>query len=302
MEIKLIEPFPAYYLPLVWEWLAPVKHLVCDDFAPKSRAEYVEYGSRVQRTCRTFGVEIDGRLGGLVIFEALNPATAVGHALFARRTWGTEAPAEALWLACERMYEAGTRKVLALIPDNNRLAIALVTRHGGTVEGILRSHTVKDGAAINAVAVGMTREEYYGLQSRRSSWRQQRNEREHDRRLDHGDERGNDGGQHVEHVHSGSAGATSISPAGDTGDARRELGAGSDGERNAERRPDQPDGSGHGKPGQSVSRVARVRTKRASGTSSTIDGARKTGKPRKQRSELRPNRPPTTGRRTTGRA
>jgi hypothetical protein len=174
------------------------------------------------------------------------------------------------------MFEAGALKVLCLIPEHNRLAIALVVRQGGVVEGVLRNHTVRDGQPVNAVAVGMTKEEFYGTGIIGRVQQSKQQEHEHEPR-----QRGS-GVLNEQDVHSGSDQPTGQS---DSSAAGFDLGLcipDSDGSADGERGPDQLGVLLGGGPDPEVPRSKRVRVKRSGGKVSPSNRAGKTGRARKQ--------------------
>lgn len=263
--IELIEPFPEMYWPLAWAWLDAARAQVADDFTPKTALEFVESYSRAFGQARTFGVLRDGQLGGVVVFEQASPVVAVVHVLFARRLWGRRTTAEAVLRACGRLFETTpTIKVLALIPAFNRLAIRGAARYG-KIEGVLRHHTLRNGQPVDAVAVGLTKEEYGGIRTGRIDGR--------DEQLEHGQ---------LEHHADVQPGPVSGSgPALQPDDHAAALGgqrvdvAERSGDDDGERGPDQPELLRDGRPDEQVPGGARVRTKRNHGHDSAQNGAGK---------------------------
>ena len=279
MPIEVREPFPAYAWPMVWEWLQPVQFSVFDDFGPKSKEEFVEYSLRVRANHRSFVVRIDGRIGGVITFDQVNPVTAIGHVLFARWCWGTAAPAEGLRQACARMFEGTTRKVLGLIPESNRLAIALAVRHGGKVEGLLRQHSQRGGQLVNAVAIGMTKEDFDGIQPGWKHWRQQ----QHDRHVEQREQDGERERVDAVPVLAGTVGAAVEPHAGlDATDHGRWIEPAATESTDSEREPDQLELRGGGRSHEPVPRSTRLRKERTSGRRSPKNG---TGKTRRARTK-----------------
>jgi hypothetical protein len=163
--ITLEEPFPPWAWPVVWSWIEPFKSKLFDDYGPRTAREFVDFTERTYT--RTFGIFEGGRLGGAVAFQQPWESLAIAHMIFAPRMYRV-ATAEGLYEACQRLFATSkTVKILGLIPEDNRLAIALALRHGARLEGTLRAHTLRNGKPLNVVAVGVTREEFDGLQFRR---------------------------------------------------------------------------------------------------------------------------------------
>lgn len=286
-EVSLISPFPEWAWPSAWSWLEPVRGLVADDFFPKTIEQFVEYSIRSYR--RAYGAVRAGQVGGAIAFEQASPAMAIAHVLFA--PWFIRergAAARSLYLACERLFaETETVKVLGLIPEHNRLAIAMATRNGGKLEGVLRSHTLRDGKPVNAVAVGITREEWGELDGSRFGSRQQLRADEQQReRVDEqfADVLGGSGRPAVD------AGASVPEPSAGSGKRGPEPERAEHGDR--ERGRDQQELSEPDGPDQSIPRVSRVRPKRAGGPKRAADqhrAPRRSGAKPKQR--LKPAAP-----------
>jgi RimJ/RimL family protein N-acetyltransferase len=256
-----------------------VRRIAGDDFTPKSIAEFVEYKIR-QKELKTFAVVADGRIGGMVAFELANPVLAVMHVLFARWLWGTPAPAEGSRLACGRMFAGGVIKILALVPQNNRLAVALAVRNGGRIEGLLRDHTVQGGVPVNAVAVGLTKKDFDDGNGNRwiGGWQQF----DHEPVIQPADSRDNGGHERgAEDILAGADGPAIefdfSAPGVDTG----ERGATGTGAADAIGQPDQLGIQLNGRQDEPVPRGARVRAKRGKRKSGAANGDRKTGRTRK---------------------
>jgi RimJ/RimL family protein N-acetyltransferase len=267
-EIRLVEPFPAWQWPLAWAWFEGSRRFAADDFSPCTAEAFVEYSNGAYAT--TFGVERGGRLGGAIAFQQASPATAIMHVLFA--PWFIRqrgAAGRACREACRRLLAATrTVKILALIPANNRLAIALARRNGGRVEGLLRSHTLRDGKPLDAVAVGITREEFEALE--------------------HGTEfRGNELQQCIELVEHADVQrpseraaehATERAPVVPANGGDRRHRAKRFGSTNAKRGHDQQKLLVDRRPDEQVSGGARIRTKRPKRADAVADGAGKAGR------------------------
>lgn len=260
-EITVTEPFPAFLWPVVWDWLQRARSFACDDFSPKDAEEFVEYSDRLMRSGRIMAVRAAGDICGAVSFELTSPAMAIMHVLFSPRFRGRKKTLQAGRMACDLLFRTSTtQKVLGLVPENNRLAITLAVAAGGTIEGVLRSHTTRWGAPVNAVAVGITKEEFYGTESERI-------EVERDQLAvelaDIFGRAGGDPGRAVEPAIDAVAGR----------DQRRNLAErAGDGDRRGQR--DEHGVDGHGVTDAKVSGGARVRAKRTVRPDESPDRAR----------------------------
>lgn len=158
MSIDITEPFPEWAFPLAWGWVEKRLGQIADDFFPRTPGEFVErYFSRYSRTLALWK---DGSLSGVIAFEQASPIVVTAHILLSRRLWGS--PAEELRQAAKLLFESQPEiiRIQAFIPAWNRLAVAMVRRIGGEVEGVLRACTLRDGKPADAVLMGLTREEF----------------------------------------------------------------------------------------------------------------------------------------------
>jgi len=268
MKIELVFPFPPYLWPVAFSWLAPVRQIVCDDYSPKTIAAYVELA--IRDNIEAWGVSSDGRIVGVVTFEPVNPACALIHFLFCPGWRGKARTDAAARVVLGHAFESGIEKVLGIMPENNRLAIALAVRVGAKVEGLLRNHSVRDGKPLNAVAVGITKEDFINVRTRfrRIDGRIIEQHQVVEPIDEHADILGGADGSPVNPgptVHG--------SPAGDA--SGHDLGtsaSGGDGERGADRL----DQFGDGHSDATVPRKPRVRSERTDRASRPADGTRKT--------------------------
>jgi RimJ/RimL family protein N-acetyltransferase len=282
MEIKLLNPFPVHLWPVAWSWLSPVRRIVCDDYAPKTIGEFVEM--KMKGGLWAIGVTADDLLAGVAMFEPVNPASVIMHVLFAPKFRGVNNTGTASRMACERVFASGVRKILGLVPENNRLAIALAVRSGGQIEGVLRNHTLRDGKPLNAVCIGITKEDFdRGTEFRRIDRRQQQ-QNIIDQLVDQSADVQRQPVQPAE-----PPGASAIEP-GAIGGERGDVAASASG-RDGERQPNQSD-VGSGRDGdQPVPGKPRVRAKRTDRAGRPADGTGKAGGAGKQPGKRR--RPPT---------
>jgi RimJ/RimL family protein N-acetyltransferase len=274
--IEFREPFPEWGWAMAWEWASKRRHQLADDFFPRSQDEFVEGYSRAFSKARTLGLWKDGSLGGAIIFVPDSPVVATAHILLSRRLWGT--PAVELRGAAALMFESQPEliRIQAFVPAWNRLAIAQAKRLGGSVEGILRAATMRDGNPADAVVVGITREDFFdGLEPGRIGRRVELQLDEQQQRIDE---------QHVfagADLPSEQSGQHAIERSGY--DRVGGDDAGSDGGGDSGRGPDQQNGERNRRKNAAVSRVPRVRIERADGRGGAPDRARKTKQPRRKR-------------------
>lgn len=270
MSIDITEPFPEWAFPLAWGWVEKRLGQIADDFFPRTPGEFVErYFSRYSRTLALWK---DGSLSGVIAFEQASPIVVTAHILLSRRLWGS--PAEELRQAAKLLFESQPEiiRIQAFIPAWNRLAVAMVRRIGGEVEGVLRACTLRDGKPADAVLMGLTREEFTrGAELRRRI----------EPKLDKPER---DAGCEQDILGTADSGAKSVgdlAQSGPDGGDKRNNVAGSDRTANAVRRRDKQDVKRPRRQDAKISVAKGVRIKRRVGKGATGNGTRATGRPRK---------------------
>jgi RimJ/RimL family protein N-acetyltransferase len=158
MEVSLVQPFPEYAWPRVWAWCKPFRHLLADDFAPKTMGEFVE--ARMASNWATAAIVRDGEICGLLALEPLNPVCGLVHIVVRRDAWGRDTTDRAVRLGLQAAFDSGLLKVCGHTFTDNRMARALHRRMGFREEGILRSHTMRGGKPADLVLCGLTKEEF----------------------------------------------------------------------------------------------------------------------------------------------
>lgn len=158
MTVRIESPFPLYAVPRVWTWLERVRKHVADDFGPQTLEAFLAQWETSK--AMTWGVWRDGELGGMVSFEAASPVLGVMHFVFKQSFWGKETTDAALREICAQIFATGIAKIAAFVFRDNRNVIGLVHRMGGKTEGVLRSHTQRNGRLVDMVAIGFLKEEF----------------------------------------------------------------------------------------------------------------------------------------------
>jgi hypothetical protein len=247
--IEIREPFPEYAWPMAWGWADTCRAQIADDFFPPTIDAFVELS--LSRYRRTFGLWKDGLLSGAVAVEWASPVVMTAHILLSKRLWGV--PASDLRAVAQLLFdtEASLIRIQAFVPAWNRLAIALAKRLGGSVEGTLRSATMRSGKPADAVLVAITREEFFNGPELRIAV-------------------GADGIEYVavdqRDIRPGSVGSPGAAGGNaverSVGSERRNVVAGSDGGGDGGRQRDQPDVERADKPGNSDARGKGIRAKR----------------------------------------
>jgi RimJ/RimL family protein N-acetyltransferase len=160
--VRVVDPFPAWGVHYAWQWTLANWRMVADDFHPRTYTEFAGLlDQAAEGRCRMLGIERDNVLAGALIFEFVNPATAVVHLMAGRALLGHADTAARLGVWRMFSVHPELRRVAAFVMQHNRLALALARRVGFIEEGRLRRHTWQDGEPVDVVVLGITREEFY---------------------------------------------------------------------------------------------------------------------------------------------
>lgn len=205
MNIDVTSPFPFEALPRVWKWIEPFRSKVSDDFAPQSLPSFIEYMSLKWERQKTWAVYGDGELGGLIVFEQLNPWLGTASIVLKPDFQGQGIAVKACRIAVAEMFEQpGIGKVdFYLLAGNYAIGSLLITL-GAKREGTLESHTLRNGKPTDLWVYGLTKASFEVKQHGISNGpvRADR-EREHEGGHQPEREHGNDSRQHIGHVEHG---------------------------------------------------------------------------------------------------
>lgn len=153
----------------MWDWIEEFRHRVADDFAPRTREEFVAHClARAAGSERSWAIRRDGELCGLVTYEAANPVTGTTHALFRKDYWGHETTVEGLRQVYEALFASGVRKLMGPVFRDNRAIIAVGMMMGAKREGILRQQTMRGGKPVDVVVLGLVAEDFDKWRSART--------------------------------------------------------------------------------------------------------------------------------------
>jgi RimJ/RimL family protein N-acetyltransferase len=160
--IELVTPFPAYALPVAWEWVRPVLPQLADDFALRSTDALVQHAERIDANGgKTWGVLRKGVLCGWLSFEPVNEVSGVGHCFFAPWALGRKTTDAAIKLCLEAIFfEHGYARVSCPVLATNWRIRALLRRVGIPEEGILKHFTQCGGRLTDLVMAGITKEDF----------------------------------------------------------------------------------------------------------------------------------------------
>lgn len=140
---------------------------VADDFAPATLDAFVrQWRARQAVGQRSWAVLRNGELGGLVTFQAENTHCGVTHCLFKKTFWGHETTLPALRLVYASIFAEGYHKVASLAFADNVQILHMARRLGGDREGTLREHTMRGGAPVDMMIIGLTRTQFERAQEK----------------------------------------------------------------------------------------------------------------------------------------
>lgn len=163
MDISVIEPFPFEALPRVWRWIEQFRNKVTDDFGPRTLPAFMESMGAQWDGQRSWGVWVDGELGGLITFQQLSPWLGTAHCIFKTDFQGKGISLKACAIAVAAMFETGIGK-LTFYPLAGNLAIgSLVCNLGAKREGTLVAQTLVDGAPTDILVYGLTKENFNAI-------------------------------------------------------------------------------------------------------------------------------------------
>ncbi len=109
---------------------------------------------------KTWGVYRAEELCGMVSFEPFNEVTGMSHALFRKDFWGKKTTHEALKLVYAEVFASGVNKIIGTPFRDNRAMISLAVAMGCKKEGVLREHTMRGGAFVDMVLLGLTKGDF----------------------------------------------------------------------------------------------------------------------------------------------
>ncbi|HLG99821.1 MAG TPA: GNAT family protein [Bryobacteraceae bacterium] len=174
MSVRVEKGFPLYAVPRVWQWMSRFRGRVADDFSPKTLDEFVARWVELDaRGRKTWQVIRDGDLGGVIESSRLSPVLADLHCIFKRSFWGHETTVASLRMVCEELFADGVIKIMSTAFRSNHALIGIVKALGGSKEGLLAGQTLQNGKPVDAVILGLRKEDYViGSESVRRESRQ----------------------------------------------------------------------------------------------------------------------------------
>lgn len=158
--IEIVSPFPITELPRCWLWISSFKNQTMDDFSPQTPEDFVQgMIQKMNSGMLTFGIEKDGELGGIVIFEPANSVNGFAHVTFKKSFFGRKTTLPALIRVANKIFELGFKKISMLVFKSNSSVISLIKDLGAKREGLLKSHTLQNGELVDCLLFRLTKEE-----------------------------------------------------------------------------------------------------------------------------------------------
>ncbi len=171
--LRVVEPFPDVEIASLWNWMQGFRGRVCDDLAPATFPEFLEFYLSQVPAMRTFGVSLqrnndptDLEFGGFVSVTQLTPYVAETHLVFSRRFWGHETTVPALRAIYSHVFAETPRlmTITASVFEDNHQLIQLAKAVGAVEETSpkhpLRNRTMRGGKPIGLRVVSLFREEF----------------------------------------------------------------------------------------------------------------------------------------------
>jgi RimJ/RimL family protein N-acetyltransferase len=166
--VNVVEPYPVYALPRLWQWAEESRRQVADESSPKTLDDFVQFWERLaQSGQRSWGVWRDSELGGAIWSTRFSPVVADSHCIFKRAFWGSGTTAEALRLAYAEIFESGVQKINIVCFSDNHSLLGLVRKLGFEREGTLRKSALRDGELVDQAVIGLTKERFAELDKKR---------------------------------------------------------------------------------------------------------------------------------------
>lgn len=160
---------------------------VADDFSPKTLPQFIEMmmAREEDPNHKSWGVSVDGELGGLITFDRVSPWLGSAHCIFKAEfqkggrvaskrdgKWRREnrgITVKACRLAVDEMFQSGIGKLSFYPFAGNYAAGALIAVIGGKREGLLEGQTLVDGKPADMWLYGLTKGAFYAASGNRSS-------------------------------------------------------------------------------------------------------------------------------------
>lgn len=136
--------------------MRPGWRLLADDFSPRDLDSFV--WTKQKQWSVNLGIYRDGELGGYLSQSPVSPVVCMGHAVFKKSFRDRETMVTALRKGIEVGWEMGYQKIWCHIYQDNRPMIRLLEIIGARFEGVLYSHTLREGKLVNMVSYAITKE------------------------------------------------------------------------------------------------------------------------------------------------
>lgn len=177
---KIVTPFPAHHLELIFTWAMEYPSANLDDYAPKTSKECLQalqyrfgvrdedgtaVGGENDNPERSWAIYVgegpaypyDGtKPCGLVGYLPMTPRLGVLHGiLFSQGKIGREDRRAALGQIISELFGSGVEKISASYFASNRKVHKFLEDLGFIPEGIFRKHTLQNGVPIDLIQVAL---------------------------------------------------------------------------------------------------------------------------------------------------
>lgn len=144
-------PAPKDVYPQVWKLLREFSEQTMGDLCPKSLEEMT---AKSEADLKAGGKQYavmgpDGPLG-FIWCENIGDNMAFGHLVFEREGLSTIEKVAATRQAVRKLFEDGFRKIIWMFFADNRAFRIFMKRIGAVEEGLMRQHTRRNGALVDA--------------------------------------------------------------------------------------------------------------------------------------------------------
>jgi len=159
--ITMVSPFPASAYPQLWKWVNESPECNMDDYSPRDYDSFVSTMTARAAYERSWGVEADGSLCGIINYCPTTPHGGIFHGIcFTNYVCGTPVTETAVRQVIEQLFDEGVEKISAMFFADNARVRKFLTRLGAEYEGYLRTHTIRYGKPIDMMLLAIFKEGY----------------------------------------------------------------------------------------------------------------------------------------------
>ncbi len=144
-------------IPLLWKWLQEYPRANFDDYGPRTEEEFhVTMARRLQNHELCMGALENGKLIGMIGYSPITDRLGSLHGIcFSKEVHGTGAAAASVRRFLGMLFAGKVEKVFATYFADNLRIKKFLRKQGFVHEGMLVSHTVRVGKAIDMSLVAL---------------------------------------------------------------------------------------------------------------------------------------------------